>query len=165
MKYTCPGAIRAFNSGKNCATIKVAIQLAAKAQLCTAPTASEPTSSDARMKGMGPRPRPKEATNRMTATALRTLMECIIPMASRRELRPIPVMESKRQRIRPSLSARGAQDVVMMMLTAATATLRIAELAARREERSDTPYMTMLLMPVNCWAWQWVSLVSFGCEV
>ena len=61
-KYIFPFPSFSFAMGKNWATINVAIQFVAKAQLCVAPIASGPTSSLERMKGKGPRPKAKLAT-------------------------------------------------------------------------------------------------------
>ena len=64
---------------------------------------------------------------------------------------PIPAMDIRRQVFRPILSERGAHAVVMMTLRAETQTVRRAAVVGRREERRETEYMTMELMPVSCW--------------
>ena len=56
------------------------------------------------------------------------------------------------QGLRPILSDRGAQTVVMMTLRAETATVRRAAVVGRSSERRLTEYIMMLLMPVSCWA-------------
>lgn len=132
--------------------MNVAVQLAASARLCVVPTASAPTSSLARMKGTGPRPTAKEATKSNVATAERILMLLEIPSARRMELMPIPVMLRRRQVLRPMRSGRGVQRVEIMTLRALTATVMRAAAVGRSAERMLTEYMTMLLIPVNCWA-------------
>lgn len=133
--------------GKNCATMKVEIQLAPNAHACVAPTASVLTSSELRIKGIGPKPTPKLPTKNKTATAERTEMERVMPMARRRELIPMPAMEMRRQVFRPILSTSGAQAKVTKIFKADTARLRRAELDSRRSAKRLTPYMMMLLMP------------------
>ncbi|EZF91596.1 hypothetical protein H113_07462 [Trichophyton rubrum MR1459] len=136
--------------GKNWATINVAIQLDARAQLCVAPTASGPTSSEARMNGTGPRPTAKLVTNKSVATAERTLKLDAIPIASNIDMLPIPDILSKIHVFRPSLSDNGAQMTVMIRFRQDTRTVRRAAVVGRIVDRSETLYMTILLMPVNC---------------
>ena len=130
----------------------MAIQFAARAQLCVAPTASGPTNSLARMKGTGPRPTAKEVTKRSVAAAPRSFMPLEMPTASKTELMPMPAMLRSMQVLRPILSDKGAQRVVMIRLRAETATVRRAAEVGRRAVRKLTEYMTMLLIPVSCWA-------------
>lgn len=132
--------------------MKVAIQFAARAQLCVAPTASAPTSSLARMNGTGPRPTAKEATKSNVATAERILMLWEIPSASRTELMAIPVILRRRQVLRPMRSGRGVQRIEIMTFKALTATVTRAAPVGRSAESMLTEYMTILLIPVSCCA-------------
>ena len=146
-KYGAPFDIFSFNKGKNCATRKVLIQLLAKAQLCVAPTASGPTSSDARMKGTGPSPKPKLATNRRTAMAERTGVAVLSPMPRRTEAMPMPAILPRMQALRPMTSESGAQAVVMTMLSMEMKILSKAEPAEKTVASSETPYIITELIP------------------
>ena len=130
----------------------MAIQLAAKAQLWVAPTASGPTSSFASMKGTGPKPTAKEATKRSVAMAASTLTLSPIPMASKMELLPIPAILRRIQVLRPILSDKGAQRVVMIRFNADTAIVSRAAFVGNSEDSKLTEYMTILLIPVSCCA-------------
>src|SRR5687768_3808969 len=92
-QYTLPMPPNAsLMIGKNCATRNVAIQLVANAQLWVAPTASGPTSSEARMKGTGPRPTAKLAAKSRVAGAASAFRVKDMLRAMRMELVPIPEM-------------------------------------------------------------------------
>lgn len=130
--------------------MNVAVQLDANAQLCVAPTASGPTNSEAKINGTGPRPTAKLATNKSVATAESTLRLDAIPIARSMDILPIPAMLSKMHVLRPSLSDNGAQTTVIIRLRQETSTVRRAAVVGRMVERSETLYMTILLMPVNC---------------
>ena len=80
--------------------------------------------------------------------------------ARKKELRPMPKVEARRQVRRPRESTSGAKRVVVMVPRRETERLRRAELEARRSERTDTPYMTMLLMPT----YEGVNIVWHICD-
>ena len=56
------------------------------------------------------------------------------------------------QVLRPILSDKGAQSVVMKRFRADMATVRRAAVVGRSVDSRLTEYMMMLLIPVNCWA-------------
>ena len=68
--------------------------------------------------------------------------------ARKKELRPMPKVEVRRQVRRPRASTSGAKKVVASVPRRETETLSRAELEASRSDRTETPYMTMLFMPV-----------------
>ena len=71
-------------------------------------------------------------------------------MARRIALEPIPAILRRMQVLRPILSDRGAQRVVINRLSPETATVRRAAEVGRRDERRLTEYMIMLFIPVSC---------------
>ena len=148
-KYIFPFPSFSFAMGKNWATINVAIQFAAKAQLCVAPIASGPTSSLERMNGKGPRPKAKLATKDRTVMAERIGRACLMPIARRTDDAPMPAMEPRRHILRPRMSASGAQPSVTTMLRIETKILSRAEFDLSRSASRLTPYIIMLLMPIS----------------
>lgn len=64
----------------------------------------------------------------------------------------MPAMLSSMHVLRPILSDKGAQAVVTIKLSAETATERRVAVVGSSSDNRCTEYMTMLLIPVSCWA-------------
>ena len=69
--------------------------------------------------------------------------------AKKNELRPMPKVDVRRHVRRPRESTSGAKRVVVMVPRRETERLSRAELEARRSDRRETPYMTMLFIPAS----------------
>lgn len=72
--------------------------------------------------------------------------------ARRREEVPIPEMERRRHDLRPILSARGAQAMVVKRLMREMRMVRAEEDMDTTPFRRETEYIITLFMPQSCWA-------------
>jgi hypothetical protein len=102
------------------------------------------------MKGIGPRPVAKKATNMRMEAAERAGREKRIEAPSAAELKPSPAMEMRREDLRPRMSGRGAEAVVAMRLTIEMRIVRRVAEVGKRSVRMETEYIITEFMPVNC---------------
>jgi len=104
------------------------------------------------MNGTGPRPVAKKATKSKTEMAERSFHSKRRERARQKDIIPWPVMERRREDLRPILSESGAQAMVVRRLTMEIMIVRREEEIGRTPERSETEYIIMLFMPQNCCA-------------
>lgn len=104
------------------------------------------------MKGTGPSPVAKKATNRSTEIADRSLISQRRERARQRDMVPIPVIERSRHAFRPILSASGAHAMVVMRFTAEIMIVSSDDVIGKTPESRETEYIMIEFIPHSCWA-------------